>query len=272
MHEYSMQTINRLTEHFKNDLRCIGVLLHGSGGQGTDDIYSDIDLTVVVDEKDYTDIRNSLRTLCSSICGDIKLWVPEGERQDYVNFAFLFEAEERQFLGDLAIFTFPAYVRKPYDLTEKILFDRDHILPQIREQQPRTNIERRLLPSIIEVYWLYDYLNGKYYRRRDICKTIYIMQTLFRHHMRLLGAFYPDTGWSWWPNDLQKLTVNHQQDMLSYMKLMHIADLPQCMAVVLDRFSLDAKTICLQNGLDYPNELEAYVRRHLQDMNVITDR
>ena len=67
MHDYLKDTIDRLTRHFSHDRRCIGVLLHGSGAQGTDDIYSDIDLAVVVSEKDYVAVRDGLKERCSFI-------------------------------------------------------------------------------------------------------------------------------------------------------------------------------------------------------------
>lgn len=271
MHDYLKKTIDRLVDHFSRDKRCLGVLLHGSGGQGTDDIYSDVDLTMVVEEKDYIDVRDGLKALCSSICGDIRLWYPEGDRQDQVNYAFLFETVDGYFLYDLAVFTLPAYTAKPYDHTEKVLFDRNNILPMIRNDQPRLEIRPGAIPSIIEVYWLYAYLNGKYYRRGDLYKAIYILQTLFNHHMQLLGALHPGTDWRWWPKDLERLTDDHQQDMLSYLQCVDIADIPTIMKIVLHRFSRDAREICYLDGLNYPDELEAYVRNHLREMSILIE-
>jgi hypothetical protein len=271
MHNYLKKTIDRLVDHFICDRRCIGVLLHGSGGQGTDDIYSDIDLSVVVEEKDYIGVRDGLEALCSSICGDIRLWYPEGEQENCVNYAFLFETADGQFLCDLAIFALPAYSTKPYDKTEKVLFERDNILTMIREGQPRLGIRPDAIPGIIEVYWLYAYLNGKYFQRGDLYRAIYILQTLFNHHMNLLGALHPGTDWCWWPKDLGKLTVDHQQDMLSYLQCMSLEDIPIIMKIVLQRFSKDANEICHREGLHYPEELETYVRKHLREMSILTE-
>jgi hypothetical protein len=269
MHDYLKDTIDRLTRHFSHDQRCVGVLLHGSGAQGTDDIYSDIDLAIVVDEKDYVAVRDGLKDLCSSICGQIRLWYPEGDQQDCVNYAFLFEAEDSKFLCDLAIFTLSAYSKKPYDHTEKVLFDRDNALMLIRGGQPRLEMHADIIPGIVEVYWLYAYLNGKYYQRNDLYKSIYILQTLFNHHMQLLGVLHPGTGWCWWPTDIKKLPEGHQQVMLSYMQCMGMRNIPSIMMNTLDQFSSDARDICRNNGLTYPDELETYVRAHLTEMNVL---
>jgi len=46
-----------------------------------------------------------MREHMARICGDIQLWLLEGESERCVNFAFLFEKDGEQFLMDHALFS-----------------------------------------------------------------------------------------------------------------------------------------------------------------------
>lgn len=266
MHEYLRHTIEGFLEYFKQDEHCLCVLLHGSAGTGRDDIYSDVDLSIIVTEDSYKEMKDKLPELSEKICGKIHLWFPEGERANHVNHAFLFEAEGEQFLYDLAVMTQSFYTTKGYDPSEVILFDRTGTIQDIRDKQPRRGIQRETIPNLIKQYWLYTYLTGKYYRRADLYKLIYIQHFLFDKHMMLLGALYPNTGWTWWPVDLMKLSKEDQMNMLIYLRNIEMESIAADIMEEISVFSRDAKRICERFDFKYPHELEKYVRKHLYCM------
>src|SRR3954454_16514896 len=86
--------------HFRADDRCLGLYLFGSSGRGTDDDDSDLDLAVVARNEAYEAMKREFRATCEGLCGPILVWLPEGERDQFCNFAFLFEAGGHLLLCD----------------------------------------------------------------------------------------------------------------------------------------------------------------------------
>ena len=60
MHPYLRTTIEAFAGHFREDARCVGLHLKGSGGTGTDDD-SDVDLELVVQDAHYATVAAELR-------------------------------------------------------------------------------------------------------------------------------------------------------------------------------------------------------------------
>jgi len=256
-------SLKRLLKRLSEDKRCLGIFLSGSYAKQTEDEYSDLDLVVVAERSGYTEFRDSLRRVCEEIMGSIPAWLPEGETPEAVNYAFLFEAEDGIFLYDV-------YVIKdkdlpnchPYD-AKHILFDRTGVLAgSVKERRPAGFNADDLL-RMVTCYWVYMYLNGKYLKRSDVYKLLYIQQTLFQDHIAVLHAFCPDKDWTWWAVNVKYLTKTKREEMLIYFKNTTPKDIASVLKKEMDIFSQDAKKACLKYGLEYPADAEKAVRKHL---------
>ena len=71
MHPLLEQTAGKLEQHFRADNRVLGIYLWGSSGRGTDDLYSDLDLGVVVRDGVFDAVKAELRSVCERVCGPI---------------------------------------------------------------------------------------------------------------------------------------------------------------------------------------------------------
>jgi predicted nucleotidyltransferase len=268
MHPLLQQTAERLELHFRADGRCLGIYLWGSAGRGTEDQYSDLDLGVVVRDGEFEAVRGDLRSTCERVCGKIQGWLPEGERDQFGNYAFLFEAGGELLLCDLTVMSAGFLTRNPWSRPIRILFDPEGRLAAGQSQgSPPPYSPDGLLTSIHD-YWVYAYLNGKYWKRSDLDKLLYVQSRLFQIHVKLLHALHPDEEWSWWPVSLHHLPEEHHAAMRVYFGASELTEIAAALRRELDLFSRDARAAAAAWDVAYPDALEQAVRRHLREMGL----
>jgi hypothetical protein len=268
MHPLLKQKTGKVEQHFRSDDRCEGLFLWGSAGKGTDDAYSDLDLGIVVRDEAFGAVKGELRSVCEQLCGKIQGWLPEGEQDQFGNYAFLFEAEDCLLLCDFSLMSATFFTHSYPPRPHRILFDREGVLAAARGPAPLPVYSSdHLLPTIHE-YWVYAYLNGKYWKRADLHKLLYVQSVLFRTHFRLLHALHPDEDWSWWPTSIGRLPEPHQERLRDYLGACDLAEIPTALEREMDQFSHDAQAAAHAWDIEYPHSLERAVRRHLKAMGL----
>jgi len=270
MHPILIDSLHRLQDHFEGDERVVALFLAGSLGRGNADEYSDIDAEIIVRQADYAAIKAELYGLCNELCGRVLVWLPEGENDHFVNYAFLFEAQGEVLLCDLGAMTDSLAAQHPPHGPYRVLFDRAGLLAAPAEAPAPPPFAAGQVSHAVDNYWVYMFLNGKYYRRGDLYKLLYVQDVLFHIHMGLLHAFCPERAWHWWALDVQDLSAEQREDMLVYFSVASPEAIARALAREVDLFSRDAQAACRQWGLEYPAALERGVRAHLQSMGVIT--
>jgi hypothetical protein len=268
MHPLLKQTLADLERHFRADPRCLGIYLWGSVGTVTEDDYSDVDLGLVIRDAEYPAVKAELRSVCERLCGPILAWLPEGEREGFCNFAFLFEAHGQLWLYDLCIETQGFLAGRKRLQSPRILFDPEGVLAAAGRVAAAPSYScDRLLPAIQE-YWVYAYLNGKYWKRAGFYQLLYVQNRLFEIHQRLLHAFDPDADWSWWPLNLKRLPAERQARMRLYFGCTECEEIGVALRGELNGFAQDAREACRAWGIEYPHSLEQSVRSHLVRMGL----
>ncbi|MEK6793696.1 MAG: nucleotidyltransferase domain-containing protein [Spirochaetota bacterium] len=258
-------SLERLIAHYRDDGSCIAMYLWGSLAAGTADRFSDIDVAAVFRDEDYQAARNGLRSVCDLLCGPTLVWLPEGERPDSGNYAFLFAANEKHYLYDFTIMRASAFQKNKDRSSYRFLFDKIGIANNAERPLP-PQFEAHTISGIIDKYWVYAYLNGKYGRRQDIFKMLYVQSVLFQTHVRLLNALHPDEVWNWWARDVAHLDEKHRGGLLVYFGARSTDDIRRILTIEFDLFSRDAKEACVKWGITYPEALENGVRDHISVM------
>lgn len=269
MHSYLRETIERFRLQFDQDGRVAAMYLFGSGGKGADDEYSDADVGIVIRDESYEELRDELKDICERLCGRIHLWFPEGERSTFCNYAFLFEANDEQFLYDFTIMSEAFFKEQVRQFPGKVIFDKANLSQTGEAGSSNAGYSPDKLIYSIQQYWIYTYLNGKYFKRKDIFKLLYIQNFLFTNHMQLLHALHPNESWNWWASDIKKLPDAKQSEMLVYFGAKSVDEVTAALEQELVMFADDARKACEKWEMSYPQELEEYVRRHLRTMGVI---
>jgi hypothetical protein len=268
MHPHLRATVELFVAHFGTDERCVGMHLKGSGGAGTDDEYSDVDLELVVEDAHYAAVSAELREVCERVCGRIRLWFPEGTGPDGCNYAFLFERAGERFLYDFAVATRSSVVadsRRP----GRILFDPEGLLESLRATRRPAPYAPERLRSAIDHYWLYAYLSGKYARREDVPRLLHVQQTIFHAHLEVLQALHPESEWGWWPRDVGRLPAETQAALMRYFPAPEVPAIRAALGEEVRRFGADGRAACVRWGHAYPDDLERYVLRHLRAMGAV---
>jgi len=267
MHDYLKQCIRSLSDFWQCDPRATAFSVNGSGGRGTDDEWSDADVLLVVGDEYYQSVRNEMREHMQNLCGGIRIWLPEGEADRYINYAFLFEKDGEQFLFDHALFC-ESWIGEYYTDAGEILFDKSGALTaaSLRYKERKPWFDATAIPGLIDKYLLYAYINGKYYRRRDYIKMQYLQNTLKDIHLQIMQAVHNETPLSgWWCADIRNFSTEQREVIMLY------ASAPDCNGAAhnvireLACFCRDAEVACSNTGFTYPKENELYVLRQLKD-------
>jgi hypothetical protein len=269
MHPRLYQMLEKAERHFRADPRCLGLYLFGSVGKGTDDPHSDLDLGIIAGDAEYAAVKAEFRSLCEELCGPMVAWMAEGEREEFVNYAFLFEADGELLLADFSLMS-QSFVTRSGERPVRILYDPEGLLASLQEPPARSFTPERLLATITE-YWVYAYINGKYWKRADALKLRYLQEVLFRLHVRLLPALYPSVDGSWWPLTLRALPPARQERMRAYFGPAEPATIAARLGGELDLFSEDAREACRVRQIEYPDATERRVRAHLRRMGLPID-
>lgn len=265
MHPDLNTTLCRLEDAFRADVRCLGMYLRGSVAAGAADAYSDVDFCVVVGEADYAPFKAELRALCASCCGGEPVaWFCKSERDAYTDYAVLFESRD-----GAALLALDLSVNTPWALevfpvaASQFVFARDGLAagPPVTPPAFSAAEVRRLA----EEFWSHAYLNGKYLRRGDLFKLLTVQRSICDIHLRVLNARYsPLERWAWWAGEVKRLPAAKQREMLVYFGAASVVTIAAALRRQTDLFAEDARAACEIHGADYPAELEARVRRHLE--------
>jgi len=252
----------RLVDHFYKDERCLAMYLWGSLAEGTADAHSDVDVAAVFLDDAYPAVREMLRPVCEKLCGPITVWLPEGERPDRGNYAFLFEEGGHQHLCDFTIMSAAAFRRSGVD-SIRVLFEKEKIVSSMPSKGSAPSFDESTLAGIIDKYWVYAFLHGKYGRRDDLYKMLYVQSALFAAHLRVINALHPEREWRWWGRDAGRLDATRRHELASYFGARTVPAISQALLTVFDLFARDARQACERTGTRYPESLESAVRRHL---------
>ena len=130
-------------------------------------------------------------------CVRIPAWpdpglAPRGRKRTRRELRFSYEAEGRSHLYDFKIFDVTFLKQNASLCPQNILFDKAGLLAEASKRTPTRSFNPADLLHQIHVYWVYAYLNGKYYKRDDVYKMLYVQQVIFPAHLRVLNALYPD--------------------------------------------------------------------------------
>ncbi|MCL5996898.1 MAG: aminoglycoside 6-adenylyltransferase [Chloroflexi bacterium] len=268
MHHVLTDSLKRLEDYFSQDDRCIGMYLWGSLSNHSADEWSDVDVAAVFRDEDYAALKAEFRAICERLCGPILVLLPEGENAEFVNDAFLFEAEDRLHLYDFTILSVGFLQKATWLRPQQVLFDKTGALAAAASRETVPTFKPDGLRRQIDNYWVYTYLNGKYYKRRDTYKMLYVQGVIFQTHMQVLHALYPDAEWHWWARDIHTLPEAQQAELMIYFVAHQPDDIGRALQTEMALFSRDAQAACQKWGVAYPAELERGVREHLTFMGV----
>ena len=268
IHPGLRESLDRIEAYFQADRRCAAMYLWGSLGSGAADSYSDVDVAVVVDDLEYEAVKSELRSICEKLCGPVLAWLPEGERPQSCSFAFLFACDDAVLLYDFYLSSVTEAHKGPGASAKRVIFDRNSLFEASRAQPAASASRADALHHDITTYWIYMYLNGKYYSRNDTYKMLYVQQVLFQTHLKVLLTIRGLAPAGWWVSDMHRISRDQQEELTVYFPAPNLPAIVRAIGEAMNLFARDARAACAQNCLEYPADLEEAVRKHLLQMEL----
>lgn len=269
MHPRLREVFNQTVELFADDPRVLAAWIAGSAKAKSEDVYSDVDPVFIIRDEDFDEFDRQMRSTFESIAPDVVLWWPErGNNDQMKNYAILFKApmllQYDMNIMKESVFSPGWLIGRTSD---QILFDKTGILANALTNVPKPSYSPDKLLYTIELFWVYGYIIPKYLRRGQTFKVMYTQQEVFLPcHMEVLHALHPDVIWDWWPINAHKLFPPEKQAQLHrYFAASDCALVKASLIEEIDAFASDARAACEKWGLEYPDRLEAEVRRFIAD-------
>ena len=264
IHPQLLNTLEQLRDRCNEDNRCVGMYFWGSLSTDTADSHSDIDVCAVVKKECYADFKRDVPAICESIFGEPVAWMPEGERPEKVNYAFLFRFNDEILLYDFRVISESFLKNLPPVSQESILFDKSGQLKAAVAPREIKQLNAGDLGEALQNYWIYMYLNGKYFERSDLYKILYVQASLFQRHMQIIRFRYPDIAWyGWYAKDTHLCPAIHRDQLLLYYRGARMDNVAAILGEEMDLFSEEAQIVCQEWKVDYPHHTERGVRQHL---------
>jgi len=270
------QAFDKTVSIFKNDPRVIAAYHSGSVGTDREDEFSDVDPVFLIKAEEFASFDNELKPLFEREIAKTVLWWPErwiwafelsGNINIPRNYAIFFEVDNELIQYDINIMIAP----KNYQIKvtkDQHIFDKANAL-EITTERPLPSLDKRRLSWNIEMYWIYVYIHTKYIRRRDLFKLLYAQQELFHEHLEVLRFLGSNTDENWWPLVAKK--VEEREHLLEYYNKPDVDSITKSLTEQIRVFSSDARQACTRWQLEYPEEFEALVIKHLKK-HIIDER
>ena len=263
-------------EIFQDDPRIISAWHSGSVAEKNDDEFSDVDPVLLIKEEYFEVIDNQLIDIFQEICPNVLLRWPESFNDNTIkNYAFLLEMGTiyqyditiiKESCLDVGIANFfICHCKK-----EDIIFDKNNNICDFikkyssKEEAIEIANSHSYILNLIEKFWLYVFISMKYFQRKDIYKIIYARDEMFKAHLDILSLFIVDGDWSWWPAGVNKnLKEDKRREMLAYFGASEISYMLENLKKQLEMFSNDAKLLCNERNVEYPNILEHTILKYV---------
>jgi hypothetical protein len=148
----------------------------------------------------------------------------------------------------------------------QFIFDKVGILEIISEHSTH-QLDKRKLVWNIEMYWIYVYIHTKYIKRHDLFKLLYAQQELFHEHLEVLRFLGANADEHWWPLIAKK--VEKRENLLKYFGQDDLDSIVEALPKQILLFSNDARQACAKWQIEYPEEFEALVLKHLKKNGIM---
>lgn len=273
MHPFLLEIYNKTIECFKADHRVLAAYMTGSAFTPNEDELSDVDPTFFIKTDHYSQFHKELpgifRRLCDKV---IFLWPERFNCQTWINYAVIFEHQGQVLQYDITIEPEPQ--EKPRRcLPGQLIFDKTGLLLKESGVEPAPAPTHQEILHTVETYWLWSYIQVKYFKRKDFVKLLYVQQELFNAHLKLMCYLNdPFQPLGWWCSAVKSIKDPQcQQILLSYLAQQELASFASKIERQIAAFTGDTQRCCSKYNMPYPvhvNKINEYLQQNLLKLNV----
>lgn len=240
----------------------LGAWNFGSETQNLSDDYSDVDLVLLIDGKQFDQITFSLERFLENICDKIILCWPERFNSEaIINNGYLL-------LSGSNIFQFDVFLLNSENLDDNmcrlhytglnktdIIFDKTGIVNKLMELHLTGNLWNDDASDLEKTYWYHANMTGKYLKRKDYFKLNHVLHTMLETHISMLLVGFDKITWGGSMNKLHFIPIDKQAHLKKYYCPENFKEVEQNIISCMRWFQADTKEVYGLKGLDYSADL-----------------
>ena len=241
----------------KNNDSVLGIWYFGSLAHGNSDEYSDVDIVLLIDGKEFKHIENVAESCLRQACDSILLcWPEEFNGEAIINNGYIIEKDGNSFqfdiflMNSLFIDDFMCSIHYTGLKESDIIFDKNNNVNNLILKAPKAEFWQDDVKRLSSTYWYHAHMTAKYLLRKDYFKLNHIMQILFNTHASLLLTQYDEISWGGIENKLHHIPDEKQNHLKKYYCNADFALVKNNLLEEMKWFTKDLTEICSINHIE----------------------
>lgn len=260
------RTLENMKEEFIEQVKMsesvLGAWDFGSEMHGMSDEYSDVDIILLIDGKQFTRFEKSLESYLQQISDKILLcWPEEFNGEAIVNNGYLLLNAGHIFQFDVFLLNSDQLddfmCRLHYtDLREdNVIFDKTGDVKKLIQLNLTGSRWTADVESLEKTYWYYANMTCKYLKRKDYFKLYNVLHTMYETHVSMLLAGFDQTLWGGSANKLHFIPKDKQEHLKKYYCSDDFSQIQENLIDSMKHFQSDAKEVFELRNIEYSSSL-----------------
>lgn len=245
-------------EQVKHMDSVLGAWNFGSETHNLSDDYSDVDIVLLIDGKQFDQFTFYLESCLENISSKIILCWPERFNSEaIINNGYLLLSGSNIFQFDVFLLNAERLddnmCRLHYTGLKKtdIIFDKTGIVNELMELRLTGSLWGDDVPYLEKTYWYHANMTGKYLKRKDYFKLNNVLHTMFETHISMLLVGFDKITWGGSANKLHFIPKGKQAHLKKYYCPENLEGVGQNLISCMRWFQEDTKEVYHLKGLDY---------------------
>lgn len=245
-------------EQVKMSDSVLGAWDFGSEMHGLSDEYSDVDIILLIDGKQFARFEKSLESYLQQISDKILLcWPEEFNGEAIINNGYLLLNAGRIFQFDVFLLNSDKLddfmCRLHYtDLQEdNIIFDKTGDVKRLIHLNLTGSPWTADVEYLEKTYWYHANMTCKYLKRKDYFKLYNVLHTMYETHVSMLLAGFDETCWGGSANKLHFIPIDKQEHLKKYYCSEHFSQVQKNLIDCMKYFQSDTKEVFELKNVNY---------------------
>lgn len=245
-------------EQIKHMDSVLGAWNFGSETHHLSDDYSDVDIVLLLDGKQFDQFTSLLEKCLEQISDKIILCWPERfNNEAIINNGYLLLSGSRIFQFDVFLLNADKaddnMCRLHYTGLKKadIIFDKTGMVNEFMELCLRGDLWSDDAPYLEKTYWYHANMTGKYLKRKDYFKLNQVLHTMYEAHISMLLSGFDQITWGGSANKLHFIPLEKQAHLKKYYCPENLEGVEQNLIDCMKWFQADTKEVYGLKGLRY---------------------
>lgn len=240
----------------------LGAWNFGSETHGLSDEYSDVDIILLIEGKQFEQFTNVLENYLQKICDEVILCWPESFNSEaIVNNGYLLLKKDNVYQFDVFLLNSEKLddfmCRFHYTGLEErdIIFDKKGIVKKLVLEGLTGSLWNDDIAYLEKTYWYHANMTSKYLRREDFFKLNNVLHTMFETHVSMLLTGFDKITWGGSANKLHFIPKEKQEHLKGYYCSQNYEEVKRNLINGMKQFQIDSKEVHSLKNTSYSAHL-----------------